>query len=119
MSARAAADGEDSPNSIQVQKNHWRRDRGMPYVRYSRSAEWFELQMMRRSTFLPSAAASWSKEELHQLRTLAHTGASIDAIAKTLKRTASAVRNKAGMHGISLAGPRPDVPSFATEAVNA
>lgn len=68
--------------------------------------------MMRRSTtFLPSAATSWSKDELQQLRTLAQTGASIDAIAKTLKRTASAVRNKAGMHGISLAGPRPDVRS--------
>lgn len=74
---------------------------------------------MRRSTFLPSAATSWSKDELQQLRTLAQTGASIDAIAKTLKRTTSAVRNKAGMHGISLAGPRPDMRSFTTEVASA
>ena len=77
------------------------------------------LAKMRRSTFLPSAATSWSKDELQLLRTLAQTGTSIDVIAKTLKRSASAIRNKAGMHGISLAGPRADVRSFATEAASA
>jgi hypothetical protein len=74
--------------------------------------------MIRRSTFLPSAATSWSKDELQLLRSLAQTGAPVDAIAKALKRTASAVRNKASMHGISLAGPRPGVRSFATEAAS-
>lgn len=90
----------------------------MPYVR-TPFRTMVLLAIMRRSTFLPSAAASWSKDELQLLRTLAQTGASIDVIAKTLKRTASAVRNKAGMHGISLAGPRPEVRSFATEAASA
>jgi hypothetical protein len=64
------------------------------------------LAMMRRSTFLPAAIASWSKHDLQVLRSLAHEGASIEVIAKTLKRTPSAIRNKAGIHGISLA-PRP------------
>jgi hypothetical protein len=48
----------------------------------------------------------WSTEDLHRLRELAATGTPLDAIAATLRRTASAVRNKAGMHGISLRPPR-------------
>jgi len=36
------------------------------------------------------------------LRILADAGYSIDAIANWLRRTKSAVRNKAGMHGISV-----------------
>lgn len=42
------------------------------------------------------------------LKSLAQTGAPIDEIARTLKRSASAIRNKAGMHGISLATARLD-----------
>ena len=48
----------------------------------------------------------WSSEELRQLRELAEAGTSLDAISVTLRRTASAIRNKAGMHGISLRGRR-------------
>jgi hypothetical protein len=36
------------------------------------------------------------------LRILADAGCSIDAIAEWLRRSSSAVRNKAGMHGISV-----------------
>ena len=71
--------------------------------------------MTARKIFLPSAIASWSKDDLQRLRTLAQSGASIDAIAATLKRSASAVRNKAGLHGISLASSKPEAPDFVRE----
>lgn len=48
----------------------------------------------------------WSSEDLRQLRELAGAGTSPEAIAMVLRRTASAIRNKAGMHGISLRGSR-------------
>ncbi len=48
----------------------------------------------------------WSSEDLRRLRELAATGTPLNAIAAALGRTASAVRNKAGMHGISLRLPR-------------
>jgi hypothetical protein len=48
----------------------------------------------------------WSTEELRRLRELAATGTPLNAIAASLRRTASAVRNKAGMQGISIRLPR-------------
>ena len=45
---------------------------------------------------------TWSTEEIRQLRQLATAGASLDTICVTLRRTRSAIRNKATMHGISL-----------------
>ena len=45
---------------------------------------------------------SWSIEELRLLRELAANGTPVNAIAATLRRTPSAIRNKAGMQGISL-----------------
>jgi hypothetical protein len=48
----------------------------------------------------------WSTEDLRQLRELAATGTPLGAIAAALRRTTSAVRNKAGMHGISLRASR-------------
>ncbi|MDY6949314.1 MAG: hypothetical protein SXG53_26795 [Pseudomonadota bacterium] len=48
----------------------------------------------------------WSSADLQQLRELAGTGTPLVTIAATLRRTTSAVRNKAGMHGISLRVPR-------------
>jgi len=48
----------------------------------------------------------WSNEDLRRLRELAATGIPLSAIAAALRRTSSAVRNKAGMHGISLRLPR-------------
>lgn len=44
----------------------------------------------------------WSSEDLRRLRELAATGTPLDDIAAALRRTTSAVRNKAGMQGISL-----------------
>ena len=52
----------------------------------------------------------WSCAELKQLRELTDAGMSIEIIASRLKRTISAVRNKAGMHGFSLAAARSEQP---------
>jgi hypothetical protein len=40
--------------------------------------------------------------EIRQLRELAQQGIALASIAAALRRSESAVRNKAGMHGISL-----------------
>lgn len=45
----------------------------------------------------------WSTEDLRLLRELAAMGTPLKAIAAALRRTASGIRNKACMHGISLA----------------
>ena len=45
---------------------------------------------------------TWSTEDIRLLRQLAVAGASLETIAGTLRRTRSAIRNKATMHGISL-----------------
>ncbi|HKS56023.1 MAG TPA: hypothetical protein VJS12_12080 [Steroidobacteraceae bacterium] len=50
----------------------------------------------------PSAAKMWSSAELKQLRNLTDAGIGVEIIAARLKRTVSAVRNKACMHGFSL-----------------
>ena len=47
-------------------------------------------------------ANTWSTDEIRLLRQLATAGASLDMICVTLRRTRSAIRNKATMHGISL-----------------
>ena len=49
-----------------------------------------------------SRGNEWSSGDLRTLRELAAVGTPPEVIATTLRRTASAVRNKAGMHGISL-----------------
>jgi hypothetical protein len=48
----------------------------------------------------------WSSAELKQLRELSDAGVGVEIIAARLKRSVSAVRNKAGMHGFSLAAAR-------------
>ena len=48
----------------------------------------------------------WSSDDLRLLRELASNGVPLSTIAVALHRTASAVRNKAGMQGISLRLPR-------------
>jgi hypothetical protein len=45
----------------------------------------------------------WSRAELKQLRELIDAGFGVEIIASRLERTVSAVRNKAAMHGFSLA----------------
>lgn len=49
-----------------------------------------------------SLSRPWSIAEIRTLRQLAEAGASMQAIAAKLHRTASAVRNKASFHGISV-----------------
>lgn len=57
---------------------------------------------MRSSVFLPSVAASWSREEIQRLRELAAQEVPIELMSATLRRTPSAIRNKAMLHGISI-----------------
>ena len=59
---------------------------------------------------------TWSTEDIRLLRQLAVAGASLETIAITLRRTRSAIRNKATMHGISL---RRSGESLSSEAVSA
>jgi hypothetical protein len=58
--------------------------------------------MSRSSIFVPAASHSWSSEEIRQLKAFAQAGRSPREIARALKRTESAIKNKACMHGISL-----------------
>lgn len=60
-------------------------------------------------SFLPSihktrarSANLWSIEDIRRLRELAAQGVPLRSIAATLRRSESAIRNKAGMHGISI-----------------
>lgn len=53
---------------------------------------------------VPSAAASWSIHELQKLQALVEARTSLVEIAKALRRTESAIRNKASLHGIPLRG---------------
>ena len=52
-----------------------------------------------RRAALPNA---WSIDDVRRLRELAARNVSIEAIATTLGRSPSAIKNKAGLHGISL-----------------
>lgn len=68
-------------------------------------------QIPSSSTFLPSlkntrvrVATLWSSEDVRRLREMASDGMTLSAIAAALRRSESAIRNKATMHGISLAG---------------
>lgn len=49
-------------------------------------------------------AKLWSSDELRRLRELAEQGVPLNKIAACLHRSESAVRNKAGMQGISVKG---------------
>ena len=59
---------------------------------------------MRSNFLLPAAGNSWSSDQIRTLRKLAGEGLPAKQIAMAMKRTESAIRNKAGMHGISLKG---------------
>jgi hypothetical protein len=58
----------------------------------------------------PCAAKMWSPAELKQLRELTDAGIGVEIIAVKLKRSVSAVRNKAGMHGFSVKSLGPFLP---------
>ena len=64
------------------------------------------LAFSRRAFSYTSSVAvrpnAWSAEALRRLRELAQSGATVAMIAAALDRSESAIRNKAGMHGISL-----------------
>jgi hypothetical protein len=49
-----------------------------------------------------TSGSSWSVADIRLLRELAQQGLPLDSIARVLGRTQSAIKNKAGMHGISL-----------------
>lgn len=57
--------------------------------------------------FLPRASASWSAQDIQCLRHLAEQGLTVEMLAARLRRTPSAIRNKAAMHGISVRAGRP------------
>ena len=56
------------------------------------------------SCFRPRAGGlnPWSQEEIRRLRELAARGLRVSDIAARLGRSESAIRNKAGLHGVSL-----------------
>jgi hypothetical protein len=59
---------------------------------------------MAREFVLPSAANRWSRHELRQLQALVEARTSIRDIARILRRSESAIKNKAALHGIPLRG---------------
>lgn len=61
-------------------------------------------------------ANTWSTEDIRLLRQLAVDGASLETIEVRLRRTRSAIRNKATMHGISLRRCGDDLSSQAVSA---
>lgn len=59
---------------------------------------------MSRGFVVPSAAHSWSMNDVQKLQALAEARTSLREMSKILRRTESAIRNKAALHGISLRG---------------
>ena len=57
---------------------------------------------MSASFSLRDVKSSWSTDDVRMLRELSERDLTIDAIAKLLRRSESAVRNKATMHGIPM-----------------
>ncbi len=53
---------------------------------------------------MPSATSSWSANDVQKLQSLVEARLSVQEMAKILRRTESAIRNKAALHGISLRG---------------
>jgi len=70
--------------------------------------------LMYKYSFNPSpqllnrkqAQSVWSVDDVRQLRCLASEGAPLTTITQRLRRTESAIRNKASEHGISLRNSR-------------
>jgi DNA-binding NarL/FixJ family response regulator len=67
--------------------------------------------------YAPTAASKrprpWTVEEIRTVRTLVENGYSVAEIARELKRTESAIRYKARLHGLTLAA----APSVVEAAV--
>lgn len=66
------------------------------------------------ASFLPRTRATgvqpWSNSEIRRLRELAQQGLVVSVIAEQLRRSPSAVRNKAGLHGIAIRSAPHSVP---------
>jgi hypothetical protein len=60
----------------------------------------FSLPARRQNPGAPGNA--WTPEDLRRLRELAQAGVASETIAVHLRRTHSAIRNKAAMQGISI-----------------
>jgi hypothetical protein len=54
----------------------------------------------------PGNVKLWSSAELKQLRELTDAGIGVEIIAARLRRSVSAVRNKACMQGFAISGAR-------------
>lgn len=59
---------------------------------------------MSREFVVPSAASTWSQHELRKLQALVEARTSIREMARILRRSESAIKNKAALHGIPLRG---------------
>src|SRR5690349_16784776 len=64
------------------------------------------------------SANAWSAEELRRLRELAKRGTPLQLMARLLRRTESAIKNKAGMHGISLQASGSRAHSDAAQSIS-
>ncbi|HEY6644825.1 hypothetical protein [Povalibacter sp.] len=60
------------------------------------------LSMRRMLARRTPGKQAWSSEDIRLLRQLASDGLPLEIIAARLRRSPSAVRNKATMHGVSL-----------------
>lgn len=58
--------------------------------------------VIRLQSSTPSVNAPWSINEVRRLRELAAQHVSLEMVAHALRRTPSAIRNKATLHGISI-----------------
>jgi hypothetical protein len=62
----------------------------------------FARSQFSRQFTIPKPSAIWTTEALRMLRQLADAGTPLETIAARLRRSPSAIRNKASLHGISL-----------------
>jgi hypothetical protein len=72
--------------------------------------------LSRSNVFLPSIRNTrtrsmnlWSMDDVRRLRDMAGCGVPLHEIAATLRRSESAIRNKAAIHGISIRSREPEV----------
>lgn len=65
----------------------------------------FSLPVRRPGAKQSTRGYAWSSADIRRLRELADAGVAAEVIAARLRRTHSAVRNKATLHGIPLRSP--------------
>jgi hypothetical protein len=57
---------------------------------------------MRASFSFPTVKSTWSTDDIRELREFAEQGLPVAVIAKRMRRSESAIRNKAAMHGVPV-----------------